>query len=782
MNESPYPTPTDRGAPGAPYRGEEPSYYGDQDGFDLRALLDILLKGKWLILATALALTVPVLVVSLLSPSTYRSYAVLLVDRTDTDLADVLPEAVPTGFWKQERNLSNELLVLDQSMPLAETVAARLVNAGTVPGTDRPLPVLDADDPATPLSVQEVAFRLQKDVVNATMETGGADAIRVNAVSTDPREAELIANAYAQAFAQLTQDQSRSGASASREFLEAQVSTQSERLQETDSAVQSYMLQEGAVALEEGTSRLVDQIATLDARRDQASVNLQTKRAELSALQGELARLEGQLGARLSSNLDSELDAARTKIQQLRAELEPYYRQTPSLRTDPAPPQAVARIQTELRRVEADQERIARELSAQSLASGSSPDDQRAGFVRAADLRAQISAARVAVRGLEAEVGQVTSRLRQYEGELSDVPTQSIELAQLERERQAAETLYGALEQNLQQARVAEQSQLGYARVIRPAFPATAPFSPLRARNTILALLCGLVFGSLLAVGKARLDHRVHTPDDLVKLGHAVIGTVPTTEALIQDEYGGAETAEVNGRRVDTHVVSLLNPMATASEAYRALRTNIQFSRPDKVVQTILVTSSSPGEGKSVTAANLAVVFAQAGRRVLLVDADLRRPTVHTKLGLPREPGLVQTLFSTGPLDVDALDRLADDLYVLPAGSLAPNPSELIGSRRMRDLIADMRETFDVVIFDAPPALAATDAVLLSTQCDVTLMIARAGETKDFEMASALTALADVGTTPSGFVLNAFDVRRAYGYRYKYAHRYGNAYGYGEEA
>ncbi|MAQ93809.1 hypothetical protein B1759_01195 [Rubrivirga sp. SAORIC476] len=779
MIDQPYPTAADRGAPGAPVRGEDPFYYGDRDGIDLRALLDILLRGKWIILGAVLALTIPVMVYSMLSPSKYRSYAILLVDKTDTDLADVLPEAMPSGFWRQERNLSNELLVLDQSMPLAEAVAARLIEAETVPGTNRPLPILRDDDPSTPLTVQEVAFRLQRGSIKSTMETGGADAIRVNAVSTDPQEAALISNTYAEAFAQLTQDQSRSGASASREFLEDQVETQNDRLQETDAAVEQYMLREGAVALQEETSRLVDQIATLDARRDQAQVNLVTKRAELAALQSELSRLESQLGTRLSSNLDSELAAARERIQQLNAELEVFYRQNPALRNDTNPPANIARLRTELARVEADQERIARQLSAQSLASGSSPDDQRSGFVRAADLRAQISAARVAVRGLEAEVSQVSSRLGQYESELSNVPAQSIELAQLERERQAAETLYGALEQNLQQARVAEQSQLGYARVIRPAFPTPAPFSPLRARNTILALLCGLVFGSLLAIGKVRLDHRIHTPDDLAKLGHAIIGTVPSTTALVKEEYGGADVAEVNGRMVDTHVVSLLNPMATASESYRALRTNIQFSRPDVVIQTILVTSSNPSEGKSVTSSNLAVVFAQAGRRVLLVDADLRRPTVHKKLGISREPGLVQQLFSSESIQATTLDQLADDLYVLPAGSLAPNPSELIGSRRMRDLIADMRTKFDIIIFDAPPVLAATDAVLLSTQCDATLVIARAGQTKDFELNSALAALKDVGTKPSGLVLNAFDVRQAYGYRYKYAYRYGNAYGYG---
>ena len=171
--------------------------------------------------------------------------------------------------------------------------------------------------------------------------------------------------------------------------------------------------------------------------------------------------------------------------------------------------------------------------------------------------------------------------------------------------------------------------------------------------------------------------------------------------------------------------------------------------------------------------------MAQAGRRVLLVDADLRRPTVHRKLGLAREPGLVQELFDGAAFDPSSIPAVADGLHVLTAGSIAPNPSELIGSRRMREVIEQMREAFDVILFDAPPVLAATDAVLLSTQCDATLLVCRAGETKDFELDAAHDALRGVGASVIGTVLNGFDVSQAYGYKYKYSYRYGNDYAYG---
>ena len=282
-------------------------------------------------------------------------------------------------------------------------------------------------------------------------------------------------------------------------------------------------------------------------------------------------------------------------------------------------------------------------------------------------------------------------------------------------------------------------------------------------------------------MAKTRLDNRIHRPDDLRDHGYTVIGTIPNMDHLVAQDFDGAESIVVEGQTLDTRLVALLNPMAVASESYRALRTSIQFSRPDVVIETVLVTSPSPTEGKTVTAINLAVVMAQAGRRVLLVDSDLRRPTVHKKLGRSREPGLVQLLFQDEAFDPEQYRTEIDDLYVLPAGVHASNPSELLGSKTMRDFIDRFRASFDTIIFDAPPALAATDAVLLSTQCDATLLVVRAGETKDYDLQHAQEALQSVGAAVIGTVLNGFDVSQAYGYKYKYQYRYGNTYGYGHK-
>lgn len=759
----------------------EPYERVDGEEFDLRSLLDILLRGRWIIVAAAALVVVPVVLYSLIQPSVYSSYSLLLIDKENSSLASVFGSDQMGGGWWNTQDVGDELLILSQSYPLAQSAARRLMQMERIPGTDRPLGILHDDEEGRPRNEQEVAFALQETYVQAAQAEGEANAVRVTVRSTDPAEAALIANVYSDAFVDLTRESSREGVSASREFLQGQVEEQDAALRQVDAQVEEYMMREEAVALDEEQSQIVQRIATAQAERDAAQVQVRTAQARMNAIEAELRRLEPELGARLGSGLDAELETAQARVQTLIDQLDAYYAENPGLRSSDSPPDYIATLQRELQGARARVQQISDRLSRQSLEAAGAPGDPRAGFVRASELRAQLADLRVEVQGLRAQRDQLSSRLTQYERELSRIPRQSIELAQLQRERLATEQLTTELVTNLQQAQVAEESQLGYAKPIRPAFESEEPVAPKRLRNVFLALVFGLLLGSALAIAKVRLDHRLHRPDDIRDRGYALIGTIPDTSDLIERDFDGQETVRIDGREIDAHVITMLNPMAAASEAYRALRTSVQFSRPDVVVETVLITSSNPGEGKSTTAANLAVVMAQAGRRTLLIDADLRKPTGHRKFGLSREPGLVQLLFEDGDFDPSMLPEVADDLWVLTAGSLAPNPSELLGSKRMRELIDQFRAHFDIIIFDAPPVLAATDAVLLATQADATMLVTRAGMTKDYDLDASMDALRSVGASVIGTILNGFDVANAYGYRYKYAYRYGSDYAYGSD-
>jgi capsular exopolysaccharide synthesis family protein len=201
-------------------------------------------------------------------------------------------------------------------------------------------------------------------------------------------------------------------------------------------------------------------------------------------------------------------------------------------------------------------------------------------------------------------------------------------------------------------------------------------------------------------------------------------------------------------------LVTLANPRSPVAEAYRTLRTNIQLSSIDNPVKSLLVTSAGADEGKSTTIANLAVTFAQAGNQVLLVDCDLRRPSLHTLFGLPNEKGVTSMLLADESDAPPIVATPVEGLRLLPSGPLPPNPSEVLGSRRFQTMVGGLVARADLVLFDCPPALAVSDAAVLARAVDAVLLIASAGKTKRDHAARARQVLDRAGARVLGVVLN----------------------------
>jgi capsular exopolysaccharide synthesis family protein len=212
-----------------------------------------------------------------------------------------------------------------------------------------------------------------------------------------------------------------------------------------------------------------------------------------------------------------------------------------------------------------------------------------------------------------------------------------------------------------------------------------------------------------------------------------------------------------------SHLIALRDPRAPAAEAYRTLRTNIQFSSLDKPLRTLMATSTAPDEGKSTTLANLAVTFAQSEQRVILVDCDLRRPTLHTLFDLSNESGLTSMILAEDappPLQ----ETVVPGLSLLTSGPLPPRPADILGSRRMEAAIERLRAAADIVLFDTPPVVAVTDAAVLATKVDGVLLVFQAGRTSRERARRARQILEKVKANIVGVVLNNAQVEQGYGY------------------
>lgn len=364
-------------------------------------------------------------------------------------------------------------------------------------------------------------------------------------------------------------------------------------------------------------------------------------------------------------------------------------------------------------------------------------------------------------------------------------------LAQINEQRQLQTLLdqyrasYETLLKNFGEIRLAEAQSAADLSVVEAAQPEAKPVRPRTALNTLLAALLGGLLTLGLALLVEYLDDTVKSRDDIQQLLQA-----PILAAIVR----------IKQANLTDNLITLVDPRSPVAEAYRMLRTNIEFSAITRPIQTIVVTSSSPLEGKSTTAANLAVVFAQAGKRVILVDADLRRPTLHTFFLQTNERGLTTALLqlatgatsnrqsiysahehsqlSTPQPDQPGTGYLfptsVGNLSLMPSGPLPPNPADLLGSHWMSTLVGQLKAQADLVIFDSPPVLPVVDAILLARSCDTTLLIARAGHTRVGPLKQAREQLLQSGAALVGAVLNGVSSRNDQ-YQNLYYARGGNA-------
>ena len=317
----------------------------------------------------------------------------------------------------------------------------------------------------------------------------------------------------------------------------------------------------------------------------------------------------------------------------------------------------------------------------------------------------------------------------------------------------------------------------GGASVLTPAYPSSAPISPRPMRSAILGMFLGLMLGLGLAFLREFLDDRIKTRDDIVALaaGKPVLGLIPS----FKHKKRSKKVEKVASmERHPTFMGGVLPP--EAAEAYRSLRTSIQFVAIDRPIRVIQVTSSNGGEGKTTTVTNLALAFARSGLSVMVVDGDLRRPDLHHSFGIANEVGFSSVL--SGALGIAKASQFIDgidDITVLPSGPIPPNPAELLGSERARAVIAAILAHFDIVLIDGPPVLPVVDAVVLSQLVDATLVVARAGRSTRADLASTIETLMQANAPIAGFILNSVPRARRYGYgRYKDT-TYGYGYGAG---
>lgn len=366
----------------------------------------------------------------------------------------------------------------------------------------------------------------------------------------------------------------------------------------------------------------------------------------------------------------------------------------------------------------------------------------------------------------QAREKSLKAALNSQKGESFSLNEKAINYTVLKREAESTKEMYDLVIKRFKETSLTENIRTGNIRVVDLAEVPKGPVKPKKGQNVLLGLIVGLALGIGLAFFLEYLDNTIKTPDDLKeRLKIPYLGPVPLM-ALAGGENPGPQE----------DLVTVAQPKSTASEAYRGIRTSLFFSAADNAPRTVLITSAAPSEGKTMTAANVAVTMAQAGNRVLIIDCDMRRPRVHRMFNVQRDRGVSNVLVGNCPLAEAIIPSAVPGLDVLPAGPVPPNPSEMLGSQSMVKLFQTLRERYDRIIVDSPPITAVTDAVILSRLADGVLLVVRAGETHREIIRNGVELLKAANAHILGAILNGVDMGRDSYYYYQYYYYY-----YGED-
>jgi capsular exopolysaccharide synthesis family protein len=564
------------------------------------------------------------------------------------------------------------------------------------------------------------------------------DVIDVGYTDPDPVLAKRVVNETVDAFRGVSARTAQQKARRRRIFLEEQLVQTDSALALTQLALTDFQRREGVASSREKLAAQQVGLMELDVRREELNADRRVLRSLLGGLHS-----TGEPGSRLGALISH-----------------------PGIAQNPAVRGLFEQV-------------VNLEASRDSLTTGewgraeSNPDVQRLTMMIGSTRNRLVAAVRSHAEALDARIAALDDLKARNLVELQALPASGAEEVRLVQRVEGIGKVADQLRSEYQLAMIAEAVEAGQVEVVDLAVVPSEPIGSGRGLKLMLGLTLGLLMGAGGAFLREHLNTAIHRKEDLEGLHLSSLAIIPSFAVRTPGARRFAmrlQRANGNGASPGGHeLVAAQDLRSSSSEAYRTLRTNLIFSQSIQSLRTLVVTSSVPSEGKTTTAANLAVTFAQQGMRVLVVDCDLRKARLHTVFNVPREPGLTQLLLGYDTRENVVRDTTVPGLQVITAGTLPPNPAELLGGERMRDTLAALSQDYDLVLLDTPPLLAAADASVLGRLTDGVVIVVRAGHTERGAAEQALQQLRAVGAHVVGAVLNDPDNTVAsHGNHYQY--------------
>jgi tyrosine-protein kinase Etk/Wzc len=729
----------------------------EEQEIQLKDYINIIIRYKWLVAFIFLAVFIAFSVYTAKASRIYKATSkVLLEDRMASDL-------LFSSFSNKASSINNNIQILTSYpvMKIAFQILRKKPNFTSLP--------------ISKIESNQEGYLKDGLSIDTERET---DILIINFESTSPLEAKEAANAAAHALIQQDTDYARIEFRNTREFLANQLEENDRRLRNSEEELRTYKIEHGISMLSEETQELIKQSSELSAMLSAAETELEVANNHLKFLQGELSvqdKLLSDINFVLSSPL---LDQLKKEIVENQTQYVNFL-----TRSDYSPDHP--ELKSLNKSIESAKVRLNEEIQKIiSVKSGSSDP-----LIYRSNLIEQISTAQIDQNLKESKVVSLKKAVENYNRKMSILPDTEVELARLERSYLINEKIYTMLIEKFEDAKIAERSKIGNVRIVEEARVPVKPIKPNKKMNLMISIVLGLGLGIGAALLLHSLDSKIRTFDDVKKnVALPILGTIPYIHIYDSDldqienmirrsKDKEKEELLTLKHHMETKLITDYSPKSSAAEAFRILRTNIIARKKNTDSLSILITSSGPREGKSTIHANLATALAQMDAKVILVDVDLRRPMVHTIFDFEKENGISDFLIDKSSNIENFIKSTAvHNLDIISSGYIPPNPSELLASPRMDELLVQLKKSYDYILLDSPPVIAVTDSMVMARKVDLLTLVVRINSADKNVIRRAKELLDNIDVKIAGAIINGIHPHKyysSYEYNYYYYYYYG---------
>jgi len=717
----------------------------------------IALRYKWLVIFIFLAVFFAVNIYTARAPKIYKASSRILLEDKQSSAVFF------TTISKSASFINNNIEILS-STPLMRIIYQIVQKDNKF----KSLPISQIKSDPVPYLKGNISVDSQRDT----------DILTISFQSTNPEETMIISNAAANGLMQLNTNHARVEFKNTREFLAGQLDEVERRLRGSEEDLRSYKIENGISLLSEETKQLIEQSSDLEAILSEAETELEVADKQLSFLNSELTKQDSIL-LDVNSILTSPL------LDQLRKDVVSNQTRYVNLLTlsgySPNHP--------ELESLKQEIENAKRKLNEEIVRITSVKVGSSDPLAYRADLIEKIATAQVEQNIANSKVTSLIKAVDDYNKKMLLLPDTEIELARLQRNYTLNDKIYSLLTEKYEDAKIAEKSKIGNVRIVEEAQIPGRPIKPNKKLNMMISIVLGLALGVGMALLMHALDSKIRTFDDVRKfVALPILGTIPFIHVYESDidhiekmmtdsEDPDEDKLKIIRQQIESRLITHYAPKSSVSESFRILRTNIVSKRKEKKPMTILITSSGPKEGKSTALSNLAIALAQMDEKVILVDLDLRRPVVHTLFGQDKEMGISDFLVDKSTkIERFIKKSRVPSLDLITSGYIPPNPSELLASHRMDDALENLKDKYDWILLDSPPAIAVTDTMILANKVDILLLVVRVSMADKQVIKRAKELLTNIDVNITGAVINGVQPHKyysSYEYNYYYYYYYG---------